>query len=99
MRTSTKSGCNYRKYAKELSWEFIRNYEESERILKFLFESISEDLANSNRVYFRGFGSFKKVTRPPRKYRNFITGKIETRPAKEDIDFNPSKKLLSTLKP
>jgi len=96
---STNSGYNYRKYAKELSWEFIRNYEESERILKFLFESISKDLSRNRRVYFRGFGRFKKVTRPPRKYRNFITGEIETRPAKEDIDFNPSKKLLSILKP
>ncbi|MCK4272594.1 HU family DNA-binding protein, partial [bacterium] len=47
--------------------------------------------------YFRGFGSFKKVLRPPRKYRNFITGEIETRPAKKDIDFNPSKKLLSRI--
>ncbi len=95
---STNSGYNYQKYAKDLSWEFIRNYEESERILKFLFESISKDLARNKRVYFRGFGRFKKVTRPPRKYRNFKTGEIETRPAKEDIDFNPSKKLLSTLK-
>ena len=97
MSTSTNSGYNYQKYAKELSWKFIRNHEESERILKFLFESISRDLAHGSRVYFRGFGRFKKVIRPPRKYRNFKTGEIEIRPAKKDIDFKPAKKLLSML--
>lgn len=89
---------SYQKYAGQLSRKFIRNHEESERILKFLFESIARDLAQGKRVYFRGFGSFKKVRRPPRKYRNFITGKIETRPAKKDIDFNPSKALLQKLR-
>ena len=88
---------NYQKYAAELSHKFIRNHEESERILKFLFERISQDLARGKRVYFRGFGGFKRVKRPPRKYRNMITGKIETRPAKKDVDFNPSKKLLEKL--
>lgn len=89
---------NYQDYAKELSHKYIRNHEETERILKHLFKRISQDLARGKRVYFRGFGSFRKVRRPPRKYRNFITGKIETRPAIDDIDFAPSKKLLSMLR-
>ena len=93
----SEAGYNYQKYAAQVSRKFIRNHEESERILKFFFGSISKDLARGKRVYFRGFGSFKKVLRPPRKYRNFITGEIETRPAKKDIDFNPSKKLLSRI--
>lgn len=88
---------NYQDYAKQLSHKFIRNYEESERILKFLFEKISQDLAKGKRVYFRGFASLRKVTRPPRKYRNIATGKIEISPAKKDIEFNPSKKLLKRL--
>ncbi len=88
---------NYQDYAQQLSHTFIRNYEESERILKFFFKKISEDLARGKRVHFRGFGSFIKVIRPPRKFRNMITGKIETRPAKKDIEFNPSKKLLKSL--
>jgi len=89
---------NYQDYAKQLSHKYIRNYEESERILKSLFEKISQDLARGQRVYFRGFGSFRKVLRPPRKYRNFKTGKIETRPAIKDIQFTPSKKLLRRIR-
>ena len=89
---------NYYDYAQQISHKFIRNYEESKRILKFLFEKIAHDLSRGKRVRFRGFGSFKKVIRPPRKFRNLITGRIETRPAKKDIEFNPSKKLLQSLK-
>lgn len=89
---------NFEKYAAELSRKYIRNHEESERILKFLFKRIAQDLSQGKRVYFRGFGSFKKVRRPPRKYRNFITNKIETRPAINDIAFFPSKNLLRKIK-
>ncbi len=89
---------NYQDYAQQLSHKFIRNHEESERILKFFFKKISEDLSRGKWVRFRGFGSFRKVIRPPRKFRNMITGKIEIRPAKKDIEFNPSKKLLKSLK-
>ena len=89
---------NFEKYAAELSRKYIRNHEESERILKFFLKNISRDLIKGKWVRFRGFGSFRKVIRPPRKYRNMITGKIETRPAKKDIEFNPSKKLLKSLK-
>ncbi len=89
---------NFEKYAAELSRKYIRNHEESERILKFLFKNISRDLSQGKWVRFRGFGSFRKVIRPPRKFRNMITGKIEIRPAKKDIEFNPSKKLIKSLK-
>ncbi len=89
---------NYQDYARQLSRKFIRNYEESERILKFLFKNISRDLSQGKWVRFRGFGSFRKVIRPLRKFRNMITGKIEILPAKKDIEFNPSKKLLKSLK-
>lgn len=88
---------NYQDYTKQLSHKFIRNDQESERILKFLFERISQDLAKGKWVRFRGFGSFRKVIRPPRKYRNIATGKVETRPPKKDVQFNPSKKLLKRI--
>lgn len=89
---------NYQDYASQLSRKFIRNHEESERILKYLFEKISQDLARGKWIRFRGFGSFRKVTRPPRKFRNIATGKVETRPAIKDIQFNPSKKLLERIR-
>jgi len=88
---------NYQTYAAELKIKFIRNHEESERILKFLFLRIAQDLSQGHRVYFRRFGSFQKVLRPARKYRNFKTNQIETRPPKKDIQFKPSKKLLNIL--
>jgi len=88
---------NYQTYAAQLKVKFIRNHEESERILKFLFHRIAEDLSKNKRVYFRSFGSFQKVIRPARKYRNFKTNKIETRPPKKDIAFSPSPKLLKKL--
>ncbi len=89
---------NFEKYAAELSRKFIRNHEQSERILKFFFKQLSQDLVRGKWVRFRGFGSFRRVIRPPRKFRNMITGKIETRPAKKDIEFNPSTELLKKLK-
>lgn len=89
---------NYQDYAQQLSRKFIRNHEESERILKFLFEKISQDLAKGERVRFRGFGSFLKVTRPPRKYRNIATGKVEITRPKKDIEFSPGKKLLKRIR-
>ena len=88
---------NYQDYAKKISDKYNLYYEESERLLKFLFENISKDLAKGHRVYFRGFGGFKKIKRPAHKYRNMITNKIETRPPKKDIAFKTSKKLLDRL--
>ncbi len=88
---------NYQDYAKKISDEYNLYNEESERLLKFLFDNISKDLKKGKRVYFRGFGSFKKVKRPAHKYRNMITNEIETRPPKKDIAFKPSKKLLEKL--
>lgn len=89
---------NFQQYAAELSNTFIRNQEESERILKFIFKRIAQDVAEGKRIYFRGFGSFKKVRRPARKYRNLKTNKIEIRPAFSDIEFFPSKKIINSLK-
>lgn len=88
---------NLKTYASALSHKFIRNYQESERIIKFLLDNISQDLTKDHRVYFRGFGGFKKILRPARKYRNLKTKKIETRPPKKDVQFLPSKELLKKL--
>ena len=88
---------NVQTYAELLSKKFIRNHEESERIIKFLLEQMAKDVAQGKRVYFRGFGSFKKVKRPAKKFRNMITNTIETRPPKKDIQFNPSQKFLKSL--
>ena len=85
---------NLQTAASALSQKFIRNHQESERIIKFLLDHITQDLAQGHRAYFRGFGAFKKTLRPARKYRNMKTNTIETRPPKKDIHFSPGKDLL-----
>ena len=88
---------NLQTAASALSHKFIRNHQESERIIKFLLNQIAQDLAQGHRAYFRGFGAFKKILRPARKYRNMKTNTIETRPPKKDIRFRPGKGLLKRL--
>ena len=70
----------------------------SEKIDPASVTQISEDVARGKRVYFRGFGSFKKARRPAKKYRNISTGKVETRPPKLDVKFNPEKSFLRRLR-
>jgi nucleoid DNA-binding protein len=89
---------NFQRYAEELAEKFIRNHEESERIIKFLFKRIAQDLIENKRINFRGFGSFKKVYRPARRYYDINKKKFQIRPAFNDIEFSPSKQLLINLK-
>lgn len=70
---------------------------ESERIIKFIEAKILHELTSGHRLYFTNLGSFKKVLRPPRKYRNLHTGKIETLPARYEIHFRTSVPLLKKL--
>lgn len=88
---------SYERYAKEISDQYLHNHEEAERLLKFFLKRISQDLAAGGRIRFRGFGSFKRIKRPARTYRNPQTGKIETRPVKKDVEFRPSEKLLRSI--
>jgi nucleoid DNA-binding protein len=85
--------------AEALSQRFLRNRQESKRLLRFLFSEIAQSLTQTRRVYFRGFGSFQTILRPARKYRNFKTNQIETRPAHKDVRFLPGKDLLKQIRP
>ncbi len=84
--------------AAALSRQFLRNRQESKRLLRFLLAEIAKSLAQNNRVYFRGFGSFQTVLRPARKYRNFKTNQIETRPPHKDVRFLPAQALLKKVR-
>ena len=88
---------NLQTAASALSQKFIRNHQESERIIQFLLDHVAQDLTQGHRVYFRDFGGFTKILRPARKYRNMKTNTIETRPPKKDIRFRPGKGLLKRL--
>jgi len=88
---------SYQRYAEELSKRFVHNHEETERILKYFFQILGRDLAGGGRIFFRGFGSFKRVKKKPRKYRDINTGKIKTSSGKKDVEFKASKKLLRSI--
>lgn len=88
---------SYERYAKEISDQYLHNDQEAERLLKFFFKRVAQDLAAGGRIRFNGFGSFKRIKRPPRTYRNPRTKQIETRPTKKDVEFSPSEKLLEKI--
>ena len=89
---------SFRTYAGSIANKFNLTRAESKRIIQHLIEQIAQDIIEGDRVYFRGFGSFKKVKRPAKKYRDMNTGKIESAPARMDVDFSPDKTLLRKLK-
>jgi len=88
---------NKKEFLDILSEEFALSDAEAKRLLEGVLKNISQILLSGQRVYFREFGFFDQVLRPPKKFRNISTGKIETLPAYYDINFKPSKSLLKKL--
>lgn len=88
---------SYERFAKEISKNFLHNQEQSERLLKFFFEELSRSLATPFPVTFRGFGTFKRVKLPPRKYYDINSGKMKTRAETKTIEFIPSENLIGRL--
>ena len=88
---------SYERYAKEISERYLHHQEEAEELLKFFFKRVSQDLAAGGRISFYGFGSFKRIKRPPRGYRDPRTGEIKVRPKKKAVEFSPSEQLLKKL--
>ena len=83
---------------KKISAKFFLTQPEVKEIIKYLLEKITTELQKNDRVYLRGFGSFKSITRKAKKVRHPKTKKMITVPEHKDIDFTPSKKLLKSLK-
>lgn len=88
---------SYERFAKEISRQFLHNHEQSERLLRFLFKELSRSLATPFPITFRGFGTFKRATLPPRRYYDINTRRIKTRPARKTVQFLPSPQLLKNL--
>lgn len=88
---------SYERFAKDIAKEFLHNHEQSERLLKFFFKQLSRSLATPFPITFRGFGTFKRATLPPRRYYDINTRRIKTRPATKTIQFFPSRQLLKNL--
>lgn len=69
------------------------SYKEMEKIVKAIFDNMSEALANGNRIEIRGFGSFSIRFRPPRLARNPKTGEKVQKPGKYTPYYRPGKEL------
>ena len=89
---------NQGQLARAISKKFHLTRTESRKIIKFILSEIKEDIRNGRRVYFRGFGSFQKVIKAPRKGRDLKARCTIGIPSRPDVDFNPSKLLLKVLK-
>ncbi|MBI3028909.1 MAG: integration host factor subunit beta [Candidatus Rokubacteria bacterium] len=66
---------------------------QSEAIVDTVFESITEVLANGEKVELRGFGSFRIRRRRARRGRNPKTGALVSVPAKRVPFFKVGKQL------
>ncbi len=73
------------------------DHREVERIVKTIFEKISEALARGERIELRGFGSFIVKERGPRVGRNPRTGETVHVPAKHRLYFKSGKELRRRL--
>ncbi len=72
-------------------------HDEVERIVKTIFEKISEALARGERVEIRDFGSFAVKEYAPRVGRNPRTGEAVQVPAMRHPKFKIGKKLRRRL--
>ncbi len=72
-------------------------HDEVERIVKTIFEKISEALVRSERIELRGFGSFIVKERAPRVGRNPRTGETVHVPAKLRPHFKSGLELRRRL--
>ena len=70
---------------------------DAERIVRTVFESIAETLANGGRVELRGFGAFSVRHRDPRRGRNPRTGETVDVEAKAVPFFKAGKELRDRL--
>ncbi len=72
-------------------------HDEVERIVKTIFEKISEALARGERIELRGFGACTVKERAPRIWRNPRTGETVQVPAKVHPHFKIGKELRRRL--
>ncbi|WP_375573873.1 HU family DNA-binding protein [Seohaeicola saemankumensis] len=70
---------------------------DAEKIVRTIFDSITETLGEGGRVELRGFGAFTVKHREPRQGRNPRTGDSIHVVAKSHPFFKASRKLLARL--
>ena len=70
----------------------------AEKALNGMLMSVTEALANGDKVTLVGFGTFSTVTRAARKAKNPRTGEMIEIPAKTVAKFKPGSKLADAVK-
>ncbi len=70
----------------------------SAEIMDQMFDLIRGTLKEEGRVTLRGFGTFARTVRAPRKGRNPRTGEIVELPEAVSVKFKASKELKESLK-
>ena len=71
--------------------------DEADRVVRHIFEEITQTLEAGGRVELRGFGSFTARLRDPRQGRNPKTGDAVAVPAKHVIHFRAGTPMLARL--
>ena len=71
---------------------------DSEKVVTAVFESITESLANNEKVQLVGFGTFEVRSRKEREGRNPATGEKMTVKAQNIPAFKPGKALKNMVK-
>lgn len=88
---------NKQDLAIDVAVKFFLTQTESEKIIEFVFKKMAEDLKKGKRVYFRGFGTFKKIKRKARSVRHPKTKKMMSIPAHWTVKFTPSEALQKKM--
>jgi nucleoid DNA-binding protein len=72
---------------------------EAGQVVQTFLDSVTDALAQGERIEFRGFGVFTPRARPPRKARNPKTGVPVDVPASRTVAFKLGKELKAKLSP
>lgn len=65
----------------------------TKRFTKDVFSVLADYLSHGQSVYIHNLGTFKIVTKNPKKYKDLNTGEVKVSDAHNDIKFMPSVSL------
>lgn len=82
---------------KKISTKFSMDRTLTSKIWDFVLGEITQDLKTGKRIFFRDFGSFRKVFRPERRYYDPTTKKIKVKTSRFSVLFHPGKNLVRTI--
>ena len=94
---NAKNHMNTYDLVKQLRKECSLTEAEAEKLIKAAIDTFTEALAEGERVFLPGFGTFAPVARAARKGRNPKTGEELSLPACNAIKFTAAKRLKDAM--